>query len=342
MEVPTVENCSIFPLDDSAAYKFYQMQLSNFWFPGELKFTDDIDDYNRLDEKVKNLIDGVLKFFIFGDKLVIDNINNNFASEFSSNCVSMFFSIQSSIENIHAETYNLMALSFKGVDGLNTMFENLSMNKVVMAKYDFTKKWMNKDEPLWKRLLAFICVEGIFFCSLFAIPYWLRSQPDKYGMRTFVRANCFIANDELLHRNFGIHLLKKNLEKIKLNIYDYEFESTFIEILMEAKSIEFAFIDDILPESFEDINANDLKDYVKCIIDDISFLITKNAIFNSSIPTVEWMRQIDREQKNNFYEITVSDYSRFSVDEAIDWKTRTGITKKEKIDIYNNPASIDF
>ena len=74
-------------------------------------------------------------------------------------------------------------------------------------------KWIESEEASFgERLLAFACVEGIFFSGSFAAIFWLRKRGLMKGL---AQANAYYFRDEGLHQRFACLLYRKYLKHSK-------------------------------------------------------------------------------------------------------------------------------
>jgi ribonucleotide reductase beta subunit family protein with ferritin-like domain len=131
-----------------------------------------------------------------------------------------FYGFQIAMENIHSETYSLLIDSYiKNQDEKMKLFHALQNFPCIEKKGKWALKWINdKRSSFATRLIAFACVEGIFFSGAFCSIYWLKKRGLMPGL-TF--SNELIARDEALHTEFAVYLYNKleNLLKARHNIY---------------------------------------------------------------------------------------------------------------------------
>ena len=96
------------------------------------------------------------------------------------------------------------------LDKTNFLDHALQLTTVGL-KNTWAKHWMDVDgRSFGERLVAFACVEGIFFSSSFAIVFWFKSRGLLPGL-TF--SNDLISRDEGLHTEFACELLRLFDEK---------------------------------------------------------------------------------------------------------------------------------
>ena len=89
----------------------------------------------------------------------------------------MFYGFQVMMENVHGETYSLMLDNVtrdkNEKDKLLNAVENFDCIK---QKALWMKKWMNSDAPFVQRVIAFACVEGIFFLVVLLLYFGLKNK----------------------------------------------------------------------------------------------------------------------------------------------------------------------
>jgi ribonucleoside-diphosphate reductase beta chain len=162
--------------------------------------------------------------------------------------------------------------------------------------------FLTKERPSFaQRLLAFVCVEGIFFSGSFCAIYWLKSRGLMPGLAT---ANEFISRDENIHTEYTIELYKM-LEK-QLD------ESVVHSIFKEAVDIEKEFITESLPVSLIGMNCNLMSQYIEYVADRWLVLLGYNKLYNAQNP-FGFMELISVNTKGNFFELNITEYSKAGV-----------------------------
>lgn len=198
-----------------------------------------------------------------------------------------------------SETYSLLIDSYiKDTDQKNKLFSAIANYPCIKKKSDWAQKWIHDHRSSFAtRLVAFACVEGIFFSGAFCSIFWLKKRGLMPGL-TF--SNELISRDEALHCEFAILLYSKLQKKIdKARIY---------EIVKEAVEIECEFICEALPCKLIGMNADLMTQYIKFVADRLVVQLGYKKIYNVSNP-FDFMELISLEGKTNFFERKVADYS---------------------------------
>jgi len=294
---------TLFPIKPSEhhLYKMYKQSVAVFWTPDEIDFSKDLSDWAKLTENEKHFIGRVLAFFAGSDGIVMENLVTRFQGEVDSQVVKLFYSFQNAMEGIHSETYSLLIDTYiKDEEEKAKLFNAISTVPCIGKKAEWALKWMGSDKSFATRLVAFACVEGIFFSGAFCSIFWLKKRGLLPGL-TF--SNELISRDEGLHTQFAVALFHTLKTKI--------FEDTIHEIIKEAVELEKEFICDALPCSLIGMNAKMMSQYIEFVADRLAVQLGTPKIFGAHNP-FDFMDLISLEGKTNFFEKKVSEYSRVS------------------------------
>lgn len=336
------EKYTVFPITYPSFWDFYKKHISSFWVVEEIRLIDDLEDWKKITDNERHFIKNILAFFASSDGIVNENLIANFYNEIEIAEVRQFYSIQMLMEAVHNETYSLLIDTYvTDTNEKNHLFKAIETIPAIKHKAEWAIKWIEEGNAiksiipkdlmkqleklqsevdnteyvealsyitrsrpnLAQRLLAFICVEGIFFSGSFCAIYWLKARGLLPGLAT---ANQFIARDENLHVEFAIELfrtlgLDKQISKEKV-----------LQIVKEAVEIEKEFISDSLPVSLIGMNCNLMKEYIEYVADRWLILLGYKKFYNSSNP-FSFMELISVNDKTNFFESNVSSYQKASV-----------------------------
>ena len=198
-----------------------------------------------------------------------------------------------------SESYSLLIDTYiKDKEEKSKLFNAIQNFPCIKKKSDWAQKWIHDNRSSFAtRLIAFACVEGIFFSGAFCSIYWLKKRSLMPGL-TF--SNELISRDEALHCEFAVLLYSKLQKKTDKNrVY---------EIIKEAVEIETEFICEALPCKLIGMNSDLMTQYIKFVADRLVVQLGYKKIYNVSNP-FDFMELISLEGKTNFFERTVSDYS---------------------------------
>ena len=290
---------TMFPIKDQDIWKMYLKQEDLFWRAQEVDLSKDKKDWETLNHDEKFFIKMILGFFAASDGIVLENLGMRFMSEVQLSEARAFYGLQIAMENIHSIMYSTLIDTYiKDTTEKNKLFNALNEYECIKKKGDWAIKWINdKRSSFATRLVAFACVEGIFFSGAFCAIFWLKNRGLMPGL-TF--SNVLFSRDEALLSEFGVLLhskLDKQLKKQKIH-----------EIISEAVTIESEFINEALSCRLIGMNSMLMQQYIEFVADRLSVQLGGDKIYNSKNP-FDWMENISIENKTNFFEKRVSDYS---------------------------------
>jgi len=282
----------MFPIKCDDIWKMYKKQVDCFWRAEEIDLSKDITNWESLNADEKYFISMILAFFAASDGIVLENLASRFMNDVQLAEARAFYGFQIAMENIHSETYSLLIETYiKDKEDKSKLFNAISHFPCIKKKSDWAQKWIHDNRSSFAtRLVAFACVEGIFFSGAFCSIYWLKKRGLMSGL-TF--SNELISRDEALHCEFAILLYSKLNKKID--------KSRIYEIVKEAVEVETEFICEALPCKLIGMNSEMMTQYIKFVADRLVVQLGYKKIYNVSNP-FDFMNLISLESKTNFFE----------------------------------------
>ena len=289
----------MFPIKYDDIWQMYKKQIDCFWRAEEIDLTKDIEHWQSLNNDEKYFISMILAFFAASDGIVLENLAMRFMNDVQVSEARAFYGFQIAMENIHSQTYSLLIETYiKDKEQKFKYFNAIENYPCIKKKADWAQKWIRDNRSSFAtRLVAFACVEGIFFSGAFCSIFWLKKRGLMPGL-TF--SNELISRDEALHCEFAVLLYSKLQNKLK--------KSRIHEIIKEAVEIESEFICEALPCRLIGMNSQMMIQYIQFVADRLSVQLGYEKIYNVT-NCFDWMEMISLEGKTNFFERVVSDYS---------------------------------
>jgi ribonucleoside-diphosphate reductase beta chain len=292
---------TLFPISPSEEdlYKLYKKAVASFWTVEEIDFSRDKEDWEKLTENEKYFIKHILAFFAGSDGVVQENLATRFQKDVQSPVARLFYAMQNAVEGIHSETYSLLIDQYvKDKDEQMKYFRAIDEIPAIRKKALWAVNWVDSPEDYATRLLAFACVEGIFFSGSFCAIYWVKKRGLLPGLTL---SNEFISRDEGLHTEFAIAMYHKLQNKLS--------KEDATNIVKEAVIAETEFITEALPCSLIGMNAKDMTQYIQFVADRLLVQLGYPKLYNVGNP-FDFMDLISLEGKTNFFEKKVSEYSK--------------------------------
>ncbi len=292
----------LFPIEHHDIWDYYKKAESVFWTAEEIDLSSDLIDWEKLNEGERHFVKNVLAFFAASDGIVNENLAENFVNEVQYTEAKFFYGFQIMMENIHSETYSLLIDTYiKDKEEQNHLFNAIDTIPAVQKKAEWALRWI-KSPSFAERLIAFAAVEGIFFSGSFCSIFWLKKRGLMPGLSF---SNELISRDEGLHCDFAVHLHNNHIEN-KVS------SERIKEIIGSALEIEKEFITESLPVDLIGMNKDLMKQYLEYVADRLLVDLGVGKAYNSENP-FDFMQNIAMENKTNFFEKRVSDYSKAAV-----------------------------
>ena len=310
---------SIFPIKHQEIWDRYKLHIQAFWTPEEVSLQDDLRDLKTLNDGERHFIKNVLAFFANSEAMINENLASRFYKEILIPEARCFISIQMLNESIHAEMYALQIEAYvTSSEEKDILFSAIQNVPCINHKAQWVSKWLNGNQNLLIRLIAFGLVEGLFFAGSFCAIYYFRKRGLLPGLAL---SNDWIARDEGMHFSFSALMYKilrdkynnetlsdSDLSDISLISGDVA-QSEFEEIVREAVSFEKEFISSALPVDLIGMNIEMMCQYIEAVADRIADLFEFERVFNTENP-FDFMRALDVQNVTNFFEKRVSEYQR--------------------------------
>ena len=295
----TEERFVMFPIHDESIWAMYKKQVECFWRAEEVDLSKDLSSWETLSNDEQNFIKAIIAFFAASDGIVLENLATRFMSDVQLAEARAFYGFQIAMENIHSEMYSLLIETYiKDKNEKTRLFQALAHYPCIKKKADWTREWIHsKEDSFAARLVAFACVEGIFFSGAFCSIFWLKKRGLMPGL-TF--SNELISRDEALHTEFAILLYRKLINPLPAK--------TVREIITQAVKIEQEFICEALPCRLIGMNSTQMSKYIEFVADRLSLQLGYEAIYNTMNP-FDFMEMISIEGKTNFFEKRVGEYA---------------------------------
>lgn len=309
----------MFPIQYPQIWEMYKQAEASFWTAEEVDLSQDLRHWEGLTDGERHFVTHVLAFFAASDGIVLENLAVRFMKEVQLSEARAFYGFQIAIENIHSEMYSLLLETYvKDSAEKDRLFRAVDTVPAVARKADWALRWIDGGESFAERLLAFACVEGIFFSGSFCAIFWLKKRGLMPGL-TF--SNELISRDEGLHCDFACLLYsllrnKPSEERVK-------------GIVREAVDIEREFVCDALPCALVGMNSDLMGQYIEFVADRLLGALGCGKVYDVTNP-FDWMELISLQGKTNFFEKRVGEYQKASVMSSINGNGGTHVFKMDE------------
>jgi ribonucleoside-diphosphate reductase beta chain len=206
------------------------------------------------------------------------------------------------IESIHSEVYSLMIDNIiRDNDEKDKLLNAIENYDCIKKKANWALKWVESDAPYVQRVIAFACVEGIFFSGSFAAIFWLKKQNIMPGL---CDSNELISRDESMHTSFACLIKTKCTTEISQQIVH--------DMFRDAVAVEQEFICESLPVSLLGMNDGLMSKYIEYVADRLLVTLGYDKIWNTVNP-FDFMESISMSGHTNFFESRPTQYQKAAV-----------------------------
>ena len=301
---PNPDRFVIYPIQHDDLWQEFKRQEASFWTAEEIDLSEDLRDWQRLSSDEQHFVKHVLAFFAASDGIVNENLCYRFCNEVQYPEARAAYTFQAAMETIHSETYSLLIDTYVTDPTEKTkLLRAIDTIPSVGKKAQWALKWLGSDQDFAKRLVAFACVEGVFFSGSFCSIFWLKHRG--LGMKGLTFSNELISRDEAAHTDFAIKIYRNHI----LNKLD---ASTVREIVGEAVEIEKEFVCEALPVSLIGMSSDSMSSYIEFVADRLLTDLGHQKLYGAKNP-FPWMEMLGLEGKTNFFERRVSEYAKAGV-----------------------------
>jgi len=296
------------------AYNLWEVMLNNTWFPKEVDMTRDVNDYKNITQAEKAAYDKALSQLIFMDSLQTNNLIDNVNPYVTSPEINLILVRQSFEEALHSQSYAVM------VDSISTNSEEIyelwrtdmmlkSKNDAIASVYEELSTNPTEHNFL-KACFANQILEGIYFYCGFAYLYTLARSGKMLGSAQMIR---FIQRDEVTHLVLFQNLIN-TLRKERPDLFTDKLKEEVIEMFKQAVKLESDWGKYITQGQILGLTDDIVEQYIQFLADDRLEAVGFEKLYNVDNP-IKWVDDFSKfnDQKTNFFEGTVANYSKGSL-----------------------------
>jgi len=296
------------------AYNLWEVMLNNTWFPKEANMVNDKKDYEELSVDEKSAYDKALAQLIFMDSLQTNNLIDNINPYITAPEINLILVRQSFEEALHSQSYAVM------VDSISSNSEEI----YELWRTDMQLKTKNgniaavylklADEPT-ERNFVLACfanqiLEGIYFYSGFAYIYTLARSGKMLSSAQMIR---FIQRDEVTHLVLFQNMIN-TLRKSRPDLFTPDLIEEVKEMFRAAVILESDWGKYITGGQILGMTDEIIEQYIQFLADERLDAVGIEKIYNVPNP-MKWVDSFSgfNDQKTNFFEGTVANYSKGSL-----------------------------
>jgi ribonucleoside-diphosphate reductase beta chain len=303
------------------AYDFWKRQQQVHWMPEEVPLGEDCKDWaTKLNDRERNLLTQIFRFFTQADVEVNDNYMERYATVFKPTEVKMMLSAFSNMETIHIAAYALLLETIGMPESDFSAFLELEALK---AKHDYMQEFGVGSNADIARTLAMFggFTEGL---QLFASFGMLMNFPRFNKMKGMGQIVSWSVRDESLHCE-GIvrlyHAFNAETGAVTPAVADDIADCCRTVVSLEDRFIDLAFeageVQGMTPE--------DIKSYIRFVADWRLRQLRLPEIYGGRRENpLPWLQSLlSGVEHANFFEARSTEYSKAATRGA--WHGDTGV-----------------
>jgi ribonucleoside-diphosphate reductase beta chain len=289
------------------AHEFWKKQQQVHWMPEEIPLGEDLKDWAvKLNDRERNLLTQIFRFFTQADIEVADNYMERYGRVFKPTEVKMMLSSFANMETIHIAAY---ALLLETIGMPESEFGAFMEYQAMRDKHDFMQKFGVETNADICRTLAMFggFTEGLQLFASFAM---LMNFPRFNKMKGMGQVVSWSIRDESLHCEGIIklyHAFNAETGAVTKSVADDIVDCCKTVVGLEDKFIDLAFeageIQGMTPE--------DIKQYIRFIADWRLRQLQLPEVYGIKENPLPWLQSLlSGVEHANFFEARATEYSK--------------------------------
>ena len=283
--------------------ELFSKAQASFWMTKEISFAEDADHFEeKLTPDERRFISTIIQFFAASDGIVNESLAER-VQELQVPEARAFLTYQAYNESVHAETYaKILEALFRDPSERRLMLEEASKSPSIRSKNEWALKWIGPMHDFAEKIVAWTCVELIFFSSSFCALFWIKR---KGLLPNVCFSNELISRDEGLHGEFSAELyrlIESKPDPLRV-----------AEIVRSAVEAEVHFVNSALQADVVGMKKEFLADHVRYMGDRVMQMLGLPKLYGVDSPYLDLCERQSLQGVTNFFEKTVSEYARGQV-----------------------------
>ncbi|PVM93258.1 ribonucleotide-diphosphate reductase subunit beta [Caulobacter endophyticus] len=289
------------------AYEFWKKQQQVHWMPEEVPLGEDLKDWAvKLNDKERNLLTQIFRFFTQSDVEVQDNYMERYGRVFKPTEVKMMLASFANMETIHIAAY---ALLLETIGMPETEFSAFMEYEAMKDKHDYMQTFGVETNADICRTLAMFggFTEGLQLFASFAM---LMNFPRFNKMKGMGQIVSWSIRDESLHCDGIIklyHAFNKETGAVTKSVADDIVDCCKHVVGLEDKFIDLAFeagdVQGMVPD--------DIKQYIRFVADWRLRQLDLPEVYGVKDNPLPWLQALlSGVEHANFFEARATEYSK--------------------------------
>ena len=289
------------------AYDFWKKQQQVHWMPEEVPLGEELKDWAvKLNDKERNLLTQIFRFFTQSDVEVQDNYMERYGRVFKPTEVKMMLASFANMETIHIAAY---ALLLETIGMPETEFSAFMEYEAMKAKHDYMQTFgVDSNADICRTLAMFGgFTEGLQLFASFAM---LMNFPRFNKMKGMGQIVSWSIRDESLHCDGIIklyHAFNKETNAVTKAVADDIVDCCKHVVGLEDKFIDLAFE----AGDVQGMTPDDIKQYIRFIADWRLRQLQLPEVYGVKENPLPWLQSLlSGVEHANFFEARATEYSK--------------------------------
>ena len=302
------------------AYDMWKRQQQVHWMPEEVPLGEDCKDWAaNLNDKERNLLTQIFRFFTQGDIEVQDNYMDRYGRVFRPTEVKMMLSAFANMETVHIAAY---ALLLETIGMPESEFGAFMEYEAMKAKHDYMQQFGVENNADICRTLAMFggFTEGLQLFASFAM---LMNFPRFNKMKGMGQIVSWSVRDESLHCEGIIklyHAFNAETQAVTKAVAADIVGCCEHVVMLEDKFIDLAFEEG----DVQGMTPDDIKQYIRFIADWRLRQLKLPEVYGVKENPLPWLQSmLSGVEHANFFEARATEYSKAAT--RGQWHGETGV-----------------
>lgn len=281
----------------------YRIMVGNHWVPEKVDLSKDKVSIRDLTPEEDEAVQNTLSFLIFLDSFQTNNLPN-IKDFITSPAVGNLIAIQLFQEVIHTQSYQLLLDALYPFMTREEIYNKWRTNDVLKARNKYiaaiAEEFLASPtmENMKRVLIANFALEGIYFYQGFNFFYQLASRNRLVQTAKMIR---YIENDEVTHLGLFSNIIREEMDPTGVD------KQLIIDTITEAVAHEIEWTASVYGNRILGITEDSSAGYVKWLANDRLARLGIEPIFEGAVNPY---KHLDGQRRENFFESTISEYSK--------------------------------
>ena len=279
--------------------------IGNFWIPEKIRLVEDKVTLKELTSDEIEAFKNTLSFLIALDSMQVSNLPN-IGDYITAPEVSGLFTIQAFQELIHSSSYQYLLQELFPNTEREEIYNYWRTNPLLLKRNKFIAEQFQKFidnktlENFKIALAADYALEGIYFYNGFQFFYQLAARNKVANVAKMIK---YIENDEVTHVNMFANIIREtfdmnNTEDVKI----------LVDNITQAAEQEIEWGSVIYGDRILGISVESTEAYIKYLANQRAKILGIGVIYKGF--TKNPYEFLSADKRENFFETTVTEYSR--------------------------------